>query len=98
MKITFMSSRLKTVILSFILSVLITNFSIAEERFCLDETGFIYPLFTEKNCDDNTEELIEQELMMNKDDPCNIQNLTIESDIQNLHGTQLGDNDYEIDI
>lgn len=58
MKITFMSSRLKTVILSFILSVLITNFSIAEERFCLDETGFIYPLFTEKNCDDNTEELI----------------------------------------
>ena len=47
---------------------------------------------------DNTDELIEQELMMNKDDPCNIQNLTIESNIQNLHGTQLGDNDYEIDI
>ena len=53
-----MSSRLKTVILSFILSVLITNFSIAEERFCLDDSGFMYPLFTEKNCDDNTEELI----------------------------------------
>ncbi len=53
-----MSRSLKTVILSFILSVWITNFSTAEERFCLDNTGFMYPLFTEKKCSENAEELI----------------------------------------
>lgn len=47
---------------------------------------------------ENIDEIIEQELMMNKDDPCNIQNLTISSDLHNLQGTLLGDNDYEIDI
>ena len=60
-----MSSRLKTVILSFILSVWITNFSIAEERFCLDETGFMYPLFSEKNCNENAEELITKNEFIN---------------------------------
>ena len=53
-----MSRSLKTVILSFTLSVWITNFSTAEERFCLDNTGFMYPLFTEKKCSENAEELI----------------------------------------
>ncbi len=60
-----MSSRLNTVILSFILSVCITNFSIAEERFCLDETGFMYPLFSEKNCNENAEELITKNEFIN---------------------------------
>ena len=65
MKITCMSSRLTTVILSFILSVWMTNFSTAEERFCLDQTGFMYPLFTEKNCNEDKEELITKNEFIN---------------------------------
>ena len=48
--------------------------------------------------EENVDEIIEQELMMNKDDPCNIQNLTIESSLYNLQGTQIGDNNYELDF
>ena len=60
-----MSRSLKKVILSFILSVWITNFSTAEERFCLDQTGFMYPLFTEKNCNEDKEELITKNEFIN---------------------------------
>ena len=60
-----MSRSLKTVIFSFILSVWMTNFSTAEERFCLDQTGFMYPLFTEKNCNEDKEELITKNEFIN---------------------------------
>ena len=41
------------------------KFSTAEERFCLDQTGFMYPLFTEKNCNEDKEELITKNEFIN---------------------------------
>ena len=42
--------------------------------------------------------IIEENLIIDSTDPCNIQNLTINSDIHNISGKVLGDNDYEMDF
>jgi len=42
--------------------------------------------------------IIEENLVLDSSDPCNIQNLTINSDIHNIEGNILGDNDYEMDF
>jgi len=46
----------------------------------------------------NVEKIIEENLIINHDDPCSIQNLTITSDTHNIEGTSLGNNDYEMDF
>jgi DNA-directed RNA polymerase II subunit RPB1 len=48
--------------------------------------------------EEDIDDFIEKELILNKDDKCNIQNLTINSDVHNVDGTQLGNNDYELDL
>jgi len=42
--------------------------------------------------------IIEESLVLDQNDPCNIQNLTITSDIYNITGNLLGNNDYEMDF
>jgi DNA-directed RNA polymerase II subunit RPB1 len=46
----------------------------------------------------NVEKIIEENLIINHDDPCSIQNLTITSDTHNIEGKSLGNNDYEMDF
>ena len=48
--------------------------------------------------EEDIDDFIEKELILNKDDKCNIQNLTIKSDLHNVDGIQLGNNDYELDL
>ena len=42
--------------------------------------------------------IIEENLVLDESDPCNIQNLTITSDLHNITGNVLGNNDYEMDF
>ena len=42
--------------------------------------------------------IIEENLVLDSTDPCNIQKLTINSDIHNITGNVFGDNDYEMDF
>ena len=46
----------------------------------------------------NSNEFIENELKINKDNPCSIPNLSINSNIINISGEILGDNNFEIDL
>ena len=46
----------------------------------------------------NRENIIEKELIIDSEDPCNIQNITINNDLQNIQGNDLGNNNYEIDF
>ena len=50
---------------------------------------------TEKYNTENAEDLINQELMYDSSNPCNIQNIAIESNIQGIQGLNIGDNTYD---
>ena len=44
---------------------------------------------------ENIEDVINKELVYDSSDPCNIQNIAIESNIQDLEGLNIGDNSYD---
>ena len=52
----------------------------------------------EEEQEKDIDNFVETELLFNNDDKCNVQNLTIQSDLYNINGNQLGNNDYELDL
>ena len=52
-----MFKRLKQSVYLILFSFFITNLS-AEDNFCINKDGFIYPIFEAKICEDTTEELL----------------------------------------
>ncbi len=59
-----MSLIIKRIILT--IFVILFAFSVsADERFCLEEEGFVYPLFDEKNCANSNDESITKQEFIN---------------------------------
>ena len=60
-----MIKNLKHFIILFFFTILIETTVSAKEYFCLEDEGFIYPLFEETNCDNTQDEKITKEEFIN---------------------------------